>query len=62
MLWQSSITIRDDRKRNGSLLYIIRPIREAVELHNQRLLRRLEETTERMSVAQKLETRREHTA
>ena len=56
------ITTKDGRKRNGSLLYTIRPIQEAVELHNQRLLRQLEETTEQMRVAQKLAVSEEHPA
>jgi len=38
----TAITTKGGRKRNGSLLYTIRPIREAVDLHNQRLLHRLE--------------------
>lgn len=58
----TSITTKDGRKRNGSLLYTIRPIQEAVELHNQRLLRQLEETTEQMRVAKKLAGSAEHTA
>lgn len=56
----TAIVTRDGRKRNGSLLYTICPIREAVGLHNQRLLRRLEETTERMHVEKKLTASREH--
>ena len=50
----TSVTTKKGQKRNGSLLYTIRPIKEAVELHNQRLLRQLEETIERMRVARKL--------
>ena len=55
----TSITTRDGRKRNGALRYTILPIRNAVDLHNQRQLRRLEETTERMRVTRKLEASRE---
>lgn len=58
----TTITTKDGRKRNGSLLYTIRPIQEAVELHNQWLLRRLEETTERMRVMRKLDSRKERPA
>ena len=58
----TSIATQDGRKRNGSLLYTIRPIQEAVELHNQRLLRQLEETTEQMRVAKKLAGSAEYTA
>jgi len=50
----TAITTEAGMKRNGSLLYTIRPIQEAVDLHNQRQLRQLEETTERMRVTQKL--------
>lgn len=38
-------------KRNGSLRYTIRPIREAVEQHEQRKLRQLELDTARWNVA-----------
>ncbi len=55
----TSITTRDGRKRNGALRYTILPIQNAVDLHNQRQLRRLEETTERMRVTRKLEESRE---
>ena len=57
---QTSVTTKKGQKRNGSLLYTIRPIKEAVELHHQRLLRQLEETTERIRVARKLAERGEH--
>ena len=57
---QTSVTTKKGQKRNGSLLYTIRPIKEAVELHHQRLLRQLEETTERMRVARKLAEIGEH--
>jgi len=58
----TAITAKDGQKRNGSLLYTIRPIREAVGLHNQRQLRRLEETTERVRAAQRLAANGEHPA
>ena len=50
----TSITTRDGRKHNGTLRYTILPIQNAVDLYNQRQLRRLEETTERMRVSKKL--------
>ncbi|MCI9577678.1 MAG: hypothetical protein HFF98_02400 [Oscillibacter sp.] len=53
----TSITTRDSRKCNGTLRYTILPIQNAVDFHNQRQLRRLEE---RMLVTRKLETSREH--
>ena len=58
----TSVVTSDGRKRNGSLRYTILPIQNAVDLHNQRQLRRLEETTERMRVTRKLEANREHPA
>ena len=38
----TTILARNGKRMNGSLLYTIRPIREAVELRNQRQLRELE--------------------
>lgn len=52
----------DGRKHNGTLRYTILPIQNAVDLHNQRQLRRLEETMEQMRVHEKLEERKEHPA
>ena len=51
----TSIVTRAGRKRNGTLRYTILPIQNAVDLHNQRQLRRLDETVERMRVRKKLE-------
>lgn len=56
----TSIMTKDGRRRNGSLRYTILPIQNAVDLHNQRQLRQLEETTERMRVAKELEAIKEH--
>lgn len=39
----SRIITQDGRVRNGSLIYTIRPMREAVELYNQRQLLRIGE-------------------
>ena len=58
----TSIMTKDGCKRNGSLRYTILPIQNAVDLHNQRQLRRLEETAERMRVAKKLAVSKEHPA
>ncbi len=58
----TSIVTSDGHKRNGSLRYTILPIQNAVDLHNQRQLRQLEETTERMRVGKKLEAIKEHPA
>ena len=53
----TSIFARDGRKMNGSLLYSIRPIREAVELDQERQLRKLEDTVERSKVKSLAEER-----
>ena len=53
---------QEGRKRNGTLRYTILPIQNAVDLHNQHQLRRLEETTEQMQVAKKLVASKEHPA
>ena len=58
----TSVTTRDGRKHNGTLRYTILPIQNAVDLHNQRQLRRLEEPMEQMRVHEKLEERKEHPA
>lgn len=55
----TSVMTKDGRKRNGSLRYTILPIQSAVDLYNRRQLQRLEETTERMRVAKKLEAIKE---
>lgn len=38
----TTVTTKDGRKRNGNLLYTIRPIREAMEQYEQQQLRQLE--------------------
>ena len=43
----TTILARNGKRMNGSLLYTIRPIREAVELRHERQLRELEETVAR---------------
>lgn len=48
--------------KSYGLRYTILPIQNAVDLHNQRQLRWLEETTERMQVAKKLAASKEHPA
>ena len=58
----TTIITRDGRKRNGTLRYTILPIHNAVDLHNQRQLRRLEETVERMHIRKKPEANEEHPA
>lgn len=50
----TTVTTRDRRKRNGSLLYTVRPIQEAVELHHQRQLRQVELDTARWKAERSL--------
>ena len=56
----TSVMTKDGRKRNGSLRYTILPIRNAVDLHNQHQLRRLEETAARMHTCRKLDAGKKH--
>ena len=51
----TTITTKKGIKRNGSLLYTIRPIQEAVELYHQRQLRQLELDTARYNAQKKRE-------
>lgn len=50
----TEIITRDGQKRNGNLLYTIRPIREAVGHFHERQMAKLEETAERQRGAKKL--------
>lgn len=57
----TTITTKDGRKRNGSLLYTVRPIQEAVELHHQRQLRQVElDAQRRRSLERQEEYNRRH--
>lgn len=51
----TEIITRAGQKRNGNLLYTIRPIREAVNHFHERQMAKLEETVERQRVAKKLQ-------
>ena len=51
---QTSIFTKTGRKQNGSLLYNIRPIQEAIDLFNARQLYRLEAESARQHTAKKL--------
>ena len=50
----STIITKDGRMRNGSLIYTIRPIQEALEQNYQRQFRQAEESVERARVQQRL--------
>lgn len=47
----TSIITKSGQKRNGTLLYTIRPIQEAVELYHQRQLQKLELDAAKSSLA-----------
>lgn len=51
---RTTITLKDGRKRNGSLLYTILPPEQAVEQYNQHQLQLAETAAERRRVQQKL--------
>lgn len=51
----STITTRDGRVRNGSLIYTIRPVREEVELYHQRQLLYAAEEAEKARIRKRLE-------
>ena len=50
----STITTKDGRVRNGSLIYTIRPIREALELNYQRQFQQAERDMERSKAEKRL--------
>ena len=50
----STITTKDGRVRNGSLIYTIRPIQEALELNYQRQFLRAERDMERARAEKRL--------
>ena len=50
----SAIITKDGRVRNGSLIYNIRPIQEALEQNYQRQFRQAEESVERAKVQKRL--------
>ena len=50
----STIVTKDGRVRNGSLIYNIRPIQEALEQNYQRQFRQAEESVERAKVQKRL--------
>ena len=50
----STIITKDGRMRNGSLIYTIRPIQEALEQNYQRQFRQVEESVERARVQKRL--------
>ena len=50
----STVTTKDGRVRNGSLIYNIRPIQEALEQNYQRQFRQAEESVERARVQKRL--------
>ena len=51
---RTTVTLKDGRKRNGSLLYTLLPWRQAVEQFHQRQLAMAEAAAERYRAQQKL--------
>ena len=51
---RTTVTLKDGRKRNGSLLYTLLPWRQAVEQFHQRQLAMAEAAAERQRVQEKL--------
>jgi predicted transcriptional regulator len=51
---RTTITLKDGRKRNGSLLYTILPVEQVLAQHNQHQLHLAEMTAERHRAQQKL--------
>ena len=56
---RTTITLKDGRKRNGTLLYTILPLEQAVEQYNRHQLYLVETAAERHRVQQKLAARSE---
>lgn len=52
---QMTITTKAGSKHNGSLLYTIRPIQEAIDLHNERQMDNLEERSQQQRAVKRLE-------
>ncbi|WP_455581300.1 helix-turn-helix domain-containing protein [Dysosmobacter sp.] len=50
----TSVRTKSGRKRNGSLLYTVRLIQEALDLYHARQMARLEDTTARQRTMEKL--------
>ncbi len=50
----TSIVTKDGRKRNGTLLYNIRPIQEAVDSYNERQMLKLEADAQRQRIQEQL--------
>jgi len=51
---RTTVTLKDGRKRNGSLLYTLLPVEQALARHNQHQLHLAEMATERHRAQQKL--------
>lgn len=54
---QTKIRTKDGRTQNGSLLYTIRPIQEALDCYYQRQFLRIEKEAEKQRMAERLEQR-----
>ena len=51
----TSVTTKDGRKRNGSLLYTIRPIEEALQYHREQEFIKAQEEEDRLKIQRQIE-------
>ena len=57
----TTVLTRKGKRRNGNLLYTIRPIQEAVDYYNEKLLLRAEAEKEKRLIEEKLLAQRQLT-
>ena len=55
----TTVQTRKGKKHNGNLLYTIRPIQDAVDYYNERLLLKLEAATETQRIQKQLDAQKE---
>ena len=54
----TTVQTRKGKKHNGNLLYTIRPIQDAVDYYNERLLLKLEAATEKQCIQKQLDAQK----
>ena len=55
----TTVQTRKGKKHNGNLLYTIRPIQDAVDYYNERLLLNLEAATEKQCIQKQLDAQKQ---
>ena len=55
----TTVQTRKGKKHNGNLLYTIRPIQDAVDYYNERLLLKLEAATEKQCIQKQLDAQKQ---